>query len=592
MPLACQAVTLLDDKMSGRFVNDQAFILKDPTGQMTINDVMHATGFKPLNGLISIGVAKQPVWIRIELENTAADPHWQLEIRPFLLYDFRAWVPDTSGGLKEYRMGEREPFSARPYPWRQYLLPMHLPAGTSRTVYLRIQHGNHVILPIQVYRMQHWSGIALRDSLLFGAGFGIVAAFALYNIFLFARLRDRMFLLYGATILSYAWFMFDLYGFGSQWLYPHGDFLGPARNVLPNSLSNVFCALYALYMLDSPDAKPYFRRIMWASIPLYGLAIICMLARIHYLSVLINQVVPAITVSLVMYTAVQRIRQGQRTALYILLGLLPALISMTLLVLVRYNILPYHAFPIALPLAGEVIESILFSQALAERFIKLRRDKAQAMQRMLEEKNLRLSEALRHEVELEAKIAERTEALQRSEARLRDMAFQDGLTGLPNRRLFDDRLEALLNQAIRQDAPFALCIIDLDGFKPINDQYGHDAGDAVLREIAERFASLTRAGDTVARLGGDEFALLLPNFDNRFEAHSAFIERIERVCVPPVYVDGLILQVGASIGIARSNALDQLCADALFRAADQAMYAHKRSRRRPSGERQPTLMAP
>jgi len=162
----------------------------------------------------------------------------------------------------------------------------------------------------------------------------------------------------------------------------------------------------------------------------------------------------------------------------------------------------------------------------------------------------------------------------RAEAELRDRALHDALTGLPNRTLLADRLTSAIAVAQRQDAALSLLMLDLDGFKAVNDTFGHHAGDLVLVEIATRLSGTLRESDTAARLGGDEFVLLLPATPlvGAIETARALVDFI----VAPITIDGKSLTVGASIGIAVfPNHGDD--ADVLLAAADSAMYEAKHS---------------
>lgn len=98
------------------------------------------------------------------------------------------------------------------------------------------------------------------------------------------------------------------------------------------------------------------------------------------------------------------------------------------------------------------------------------------------------------------------------------MAYHDGLTGLPNRQLFFDRLARSISNAKRNKKQFGLLFIDLDGFKQVNDRYGHEAGDITLQTVADRFVSSLRENDTVARMAGDEFVVILNDLGNAHEA--------------------------------------------------------------------------
>ena len=160
------------------------------------------------------------------------------------------------------------------------------------------------------------------------------------------------------------------------------------------------------------------------------------------------------------------------------------------------------------------------------------------------------------------------------EARLQHMAHHDALTDLPNRALLSDRLDLAIRHAARGQHMLGLVFMDLDHFKDINDNHGHDVGDEVLREVARRIASALRDGDTVARLGGDEFVALLDNVDST-EAADQAAQRILASLAEPVRVDGHAFAVGASIGIGLYPR-DGSSAKDLLRAADIAMYQAKR----------------
>ncbi len=164
-------------------------------------------------------------------------------------------------------------------------------------------------------------------------------------------------------------------------------------------------------------------------------------------------------------------------------------------------------------------------------------------------------------------------------------ALHDSLTGLPNRRALDATLERTLARADRTKTPLAIAILDLDDFKPVNDTWGHPAGDALLREIAARFSASLRGGDFLARIGGDEFALILDlTSDLALEDQVvAFAARIHRAVESPFEVEqGQHATVGMSMGVAFFPRNGET-PDALLRQADQALYqakSHKRTRDR------------
>lgn len=153
------------------------------------------------------------------------------------------------------------------------------------------------------------------------------------------------------------------------------------------------------------------------------------------------------------------------------------------------------------------------------------------------------------------------------------LATHDHLTGLPNRRLFDDRIAHAITQSKRYSTKFALILLDLDRFKYINDSLGHHKGDLMLKAIGSRLKALIREEDTIARLGGDEFVILMENIHDESDIHEV-VEKIIKEVEAPVDVDGMSLMTRASVGISifPANGVDP---QTLLRNADMAMYRAK-----------------
>lgn len=152
-------------------------------------------------------------------------------------------------------------------------------------------------------------------------------------------------------------------------------------------------------------------------------------------------------------------------------------------------------------------------------------------------------------------------------------AHHDELTGLPNRCLFQDRLNQSMAQADRQRKPVALLFIDLDEFKTVNDELGHNVGDLLLREVAWRLSASIRGGDTACRYGGDEFLILLTDIDSECGV-AASIDKIRARLAEPYCLDGQTVSITASIGAAVYRQDGQSCVD-LLKKADSAMYRAK-----------------
>jgi diguanylate cyclase (GGDEF)-like protein/PAS domain S-box-containing protein len=159
------------------------------------------------------------------------------------------------------------------------------------------------------------------------------------------------------------------------------------------------------------------------------------------------------------------------------------------------------------------------------------------------------------------------------QAQLERLASFDALTGLPNRRLLTDRLDQAIAEARRTGEALAVCMLDLDGFKPVNDRFGHETGDRVLRVIATRLVDTLRDEDTVARLGGDEFVLVIRGYRRDPKAFQRILEKLGE----PIWIDGVEapITVGGSLGVSVYDIGQPSDGDQLLRQADQAAYRAK-----------------
>ena len=180
---------------------------------------------------------------------------------------------------------------------------------------------------------------------------------------------------------------------------------------------------------------------------------------------------------------------------------------------------------------------------------------------------------IRRQVQEEGKLRAMTVSLSARSETLEHAALTDALTGMQNRRYFDDALKEYLEEFARIQKPVGLLILDLDHFKQVNDTHGHDVGDEVLRTVSNCLKDFTRFHDVVARLGGEEFAVVAPNMDENMLLKLA--ERIRKAVASLVVQSGNIrLRVTTSVGLAVWDGKES--ADEFFRRADRMLYEAKR----------------
>ena len=198
---------------------------------------------------------------------------------------------------------------------------------------------------------------------------------------------------------------------------------------------------------------------------------------------------------------------------------------------------------------------------------------AAVAKKIINEKSLNNKSQQEVELEMNAALNQLLEELHEERSRLTALAFNDELTGLANRRLFYERLDQAMRSAKRNSSNIGLVYIDLDHFKQINDNHGHQAGDEVLVQTAKRLKEVVRETDTVARIGGDEFTIILTDIP-RNEEVKVFIDRLHHSLRQTMIIGGGIRwQPTASIGVAISDGQESL--ESLIGKADKTLYKVK-----------------
>jgi diguanylate cyclase (GGDEF)-like protein len=290
--------------------------------------------------------------------------------------------------------------------------------------------------------------------------------------------------------------------------------------------------------------------------------------------------VACVTAGIVLYVAVRAFLDGYRPARFFLLAWTALLVFIALGALRNFAIVPTHFLTVNGLHIGLALDVVLLSFALADRINADKRAKEAAQGEALASRTALLEATQANERELERRIAERTAELNRANEQLRDqeqhlrhLAQHDPLTGLPNRLSMQQRLALAMEFAKRNRKKLAVMMVDLDGFKRLNDTRGHRSGDHALVQIAGRLRTSVRGSDTVARYGGDEFVVLAGELD-RAEDVSNIAEKIADMVSLPLSIDGATQNISCSIGISvyPDHAED---AEALIERADRAMYAAK-----------------
>ena len=582
---AAASPTLLTPDNSGAVLNGDIELLEDVGARLSIVDMADPavqSRFQPATGRTSVGQSRNPWWLKVRLQRTGAAPsQWWLEVGAVTLLDLQLFLPDGQGGWQTRQAGERVGFAAgRDHDYRRAVFRLPELNEQGMTLYLRTFDPAGNSFPLRAWQLAYLDRQAKGENLAFGLIYGSIFALLLYNLFILVALRDRAYFWYVLTMAASLLFIASMSGHGSQYLWSHGAVPVWLDRITLPILVSMGILRFAQELLYTRQSL---RRAHWllnACSLVYLLCLGLNLAGYRSLSGLVIGLIPIVTVPTLLTCAVIRWKQGFTPALFYLLGYGTVLASFVLLVLRAAGLVqPGESTAYLFPLAVAA-EAILFSFALAYRIQILKREKAAALEQADREKTARLALVQANADELQHLVEQRTVELAAANARLlqreqelQHAAFHDPLTELPNRRHLVEHCESALANAKRQNQTVALLLIDLDHFKPINDRYGHDAGDLMLQAIAQRLRNHVRGGDTVARLGGDEFAVLIGGTDAEQQSRE-IAERLLGELAQPVMYGAEPLKVTISIGVALHPQHATNFAG-LYKAADEMLYKVK-----------------
>ncbi len=558
---AAQADTRLDESTAAVALYGQVDYLLDPHDEWALDDVLSADApWRPSSERrdLGFGYVSGPIWLRMSVTSDAEKTLiWRLALDYASLDDVRLYDvgPD---GVHESRAGDTLPYAQRSISHRTPTFEITLAPGEQRTLYLRVSSEGSMTLSGTLMARADFERYSQLNYIAHAVYCGVLLALGLYNLLLFVALRERPFLNYVLFMVAFALSVFSLNGLGAQYLWPSA---APWTNrMLPVSLTlaALLAVVFARSFLDTRQWLPRWDRMLialcWATaLALLGTTLLPVQNALQTMS--LSGLLVTLTLLITSFVCIGYKVPGARL---FALAWMMLLSGAVLLALRNFALIPSNFVTLYAMQIGSGLEMILLSFALAARFNELKRQKEAALQ---------LNEKV-----LAQRVAERTQALETANRRLRDMALQDPLTGLANRTALQHHLEQALARSQRNQQLLAVMLIDLDGFKPINDQYGHAFGDRVLGQVAERLRRALRESDLPARLGGDEFVLVCEAVVSA-EMATHLASRVLEALGERIVLEGHEVQVGASIGIALSLGHDD--ATALIRRADAAMYRAK-----------------
>jgi two-component system, sensor histidine kinase LadS len=546
-------------------------VLRDPSASLSLEEVLAQTDrFVPAADAqdLALGYTQDTVWLRLEVASHAEQPLQRLIEFEYPYLELITFHKVAHEGVARSLAGSTLSPEHRAYRHRQALFPLQLAPGEHATLYLQVRTQGSMTLNSNVWEPQAFHERDAFVSLMIAVYTGMLLAFGLYNLLLFLGTRQISFLYYSLFVMSFGTAVLTINGIGPLYLWSSMGTAGSRMLPLGFTLSTAFAMMFARSFLNTARYVPgwdVFLKV--AAVVAWVASALCLVLPMQI--ALYQMSIIGVATTLVLFSVGVHcvVRKAPGARIFVLAWAM-LLIGGTMLALRNLGLLPSNVITLYGIQFGSALEMLLLSFGLAARFNALKRQREAAQTALV--RTLR-----EQEVKLEQRVAERTQQLAEANTKLSLLATRDALTGLANRNALDEHLFAALRRTARRGDRLALIMIDLDGFKDINDTFGHEAGDGVLVAVAERMQAVARESDFLARFGGDEFVVVAEQVEGEVAA-TAIAERLHRAISDEPYLVDCALQLGASIGISLSDG-ESITASQLLRDADLAMYRRKRA---------------
>lgn len=525
----------------------------------------------------NLGRYTDPLWVHFTIDRSSLG--WGRDSILSLAYPHHDWVDaylvEAGQVIAHYQGGDLRDLNARPLPERTHLFPLEPfwnTGGQSLDVYLRLQSEGPMIVPLMLLDQSIADGREFWLHVVYAFYFGALFVMLVYNFFLYLMLRDVAYLAYVSLIVTSAFMQYSVQGFGLLYSWPHLPGLNNTMviqaSVWLEFTAIVFVILYTrLYERGSPLNR-------WLTYVVAALSVVLVVfswVLPYGITIRLSHVLGLTATVMGFYVGVQGWRSNQKAARLFAVAWFANLIFIGWYILTLSAVLPSTLIGEHAIMVGSLIELSLFAIAFADRMNE-EKEKRLAVQYEMIDTQARMN------ADLDRKVKERTRDLEVLNQRLETLSITDGLTGTFNRRYFDRRLAEMIGEACVEQETLALLMIDIDHFKQLNDNHGHQFGDECLIRAAELIQlALGNEFAVCARYGGEEFVVILPRVD--LAGAVSLGERIRAAFMTTPITQGQIQEtMTVSIGVAalaadvEQEAAVEPLGQQLLREADERLY--------------------
>lgn len=554
---ASDTIINLQSLYSGKALDQVLQYYEDADGSLTDDQLSSVPWQRHTGQHTAFGYTDSVYWFRLRIRNdgdAAADR--LISIAYPVLDHVRILSRSGEGPWSVEELGDKFTFYERPLHHRLFVIPVHFAPQQELEWVFRVETSSSMQFPLSIWEERDFFLNDQNQVLGMGLYYGIMLIMVLYNLFVFLSVREANYLYYVLYVGCMAGFLASLQGISFQYLWPEATEWNDQSIVVFLSGVVFFAATFTRNFLRLGEVAWINTAFKFVVIASLSIALLSNIIAYHtMIRILIATAV--IGISLAIYAGVWRWGQGFSAARYYTVAWSSMLLGGVILAMNKFNIIPRNVFTENIVQFGSALEVILLSFALADRLNQEKRERYEAQlaafehekvarhaqeEALEQERNARLAQekALEHEREareaqskaleiqrqatetLEQRVKERTLELEDANRQLEVMSITDPLTGVRNRRFFDQVIAREMARAIRERENICVVMLDVDHFKKVNDKYGHQAGDEILRVVAQAVRQVVhRNTDLLARYGGEEFILVLPNTEVEGAMHVA-----------------------------------------------------------------------
>lgn len=575
VPSAQASIILQDGSSTSIELSGKAQHFYDPSGQLSLQQIRQSSTIRFIETQntqeMNFGYLDGAIWLKVEIQSELSrQANWVFQFHHAYLNNVDAYYV-TGDKVQSLHSGRYVPISQWPMADRKPAFPIILSPKQTVTVYFRGTGNAALAMGVELVDQATYARSSHMNLMLLSLYYGALIALGCYNLLLFFGMRQRIFLLYASFVLTFALAASSMNGIANLLFWPEAA--QAADRVLPAgfSIAATLAVMFARRFLSLESYAPSWDRLLKLVTALWGICVCAtMLTELRH-AIEIMSVQAVLTTITLLSAGIAAVRLGVPAARLFVLAWSLLLVGTSMLAIRNTGLIPSNFFTVFSMQIGSVVEMLLLSFALAAKFNDLKRQKEKAQAELLHT----LTE---QEKVLETRVGERTTELEQAKRQLEVYVTRDSLTGVLNRRGLDRCFEQMKQRLTRPEDVMAVMLIDLDEFKPVNDKYGHEAGDILLRELAQRMENQLTGNDCLGRLGGDEFVVLMDG--NGIESESVLRHKAQQLLdvinQPVLVAENIDVRVRASIGAYYCQITRQQFSSVL-RHADMAMYQIKRS---------------